>query len=87
MNHAQKKQLRDAAIRDVAAYLLDRADQYDTDSGCWVALTDAAHNLMNGEVDAALNNGDLDKGLYRRVDSWRGPSKPVDPSSGKMEES
>jgi len=47
---------------DYAAYLLDRADQYDTDSGCWVALADAAHNIMLGEVE--------DEETYRRLEAY-----------------
>lgn len=67
---------------DVAAYLLDRADQYDTDSGCWVALSDAAHNIMLGEVEAAKNNGDLDASLYERLKTMTGLARPVDPRLG-----
>lgn len=60
-----------AKRRDYAAYLLDRADQYATASPCWIALSDAAHNVMLGEVEAAKASGDLDAGVYKRVDSWR----------------
>ena len=68
----------------VAAYLVDRADQYETDSPCWIALTDAAHNIINGEVEAALANGDLDAALIERVSAWIGDhdARPVDPSLG-----
>lgn len=59
-----------ASTRDIAAYLLDRADQYDTESPCWIALSDAAHNLMLGEVDASVKAGELDD-LYKRVDGFR----------------
>lgn len=57
--------------RDVAAYLLDRVDQYQTNSPCIVALVDAAVALMNGEVDAAVSHGEFDEGLYARVDGLR----------------
>ena len=68
--------------RDVAAYLLDRADQYETASGCWICLSDAAHAVINGEVQAAKVNGDLDDDLYRRVDGFRGPAPKVAPKMG-----
>ena len=54
--------------RDVAAYLLDRADQYDDGCFCWLALAEAARNIMAGEVEAAKRNGDFDAALYARVD-------------------
>lgn len=69
-------------IKDVAAYLLDRADQYVTDSACWIALSDAAHNIMLGEVEIARRNGDLDRSLYDRLAKIAGRSRPVDPTSG-----
>lgn len=59
---------RAEAFRDVAAYLLDRADQYEAASGSWVALSDAAADIMNGRVDEVKGYGDLDENLYRRVD-------------------
>lgn len=62
--------------RDVAAYLLDRADQYETDSPCWIALADVAQNIMRGEVIAAERNGDFDAALYARVDSMALPIAP-----------
>lgn len=62
--------------RQLAAYLLDRADQYDTDSPCWIALSDAAANVANGEVDLAISHGELeDSALLARVDSMRGKTK------------
>ena len=67
---------------DYAAYLLDRADQYETDSACWVALADAAHNIMLGEVEAAKRSGELDVSLYERLSRMVGGASPVDPSSG-----
>jgi len=77
---------REAAIRDCAAYVLDRADQYADGSGCWVALADASHNMMLGEVDAAKKNGDLGDDLMKRVDGFRQRGsrkpKPVDPMLG-----
>lgn len=66
----------------VAAYLLDRAHQYDADSPCWVALADAASDVVNGEHRQSHVEGDLD-GLIERVRSWRGrPGHPVQPSAG-----
>ena len=70
-------------MRDVAAYLLDRADQYDDGSGCWVAVADCAHNVAIGEVVIAKNEGELDSDLYERVDRMSGAVKPVIPDSGK----
>jgi hypothetical protein len=67
----------------VAAYLTDRADQYETDSPCWVALTDAASNVVNGEVEASDANGDLDPDLRARVALWIGrPPFDVTPKLG-----
>lgn len=70
------------AARDVAVYLLDRADQYVTASPCWVALSDAARNIMLGEVEAAKRNGDLTADLYGRVDGFTGVPRPVVPTAG-----
>ena len=72
------------SARDVAAYLLDRADQYVTDSACWVALADAAHNVLAGEVQAAKRDGELDAELYERMENWGWPEtpRPVDPEAG-----
>lgn len=59
-------------LQYVAAYLIDRADQYDTESPCWIALADAAHNIMNGEFEAAVAHGELDGAdLLDRVARWR----------------
>jgi len=61
---------------DVAAYLLDRADQYDNSNGRWVPLADAAHALMEGAVEEALAHGELqEEDLRRRVRGWakKGP--------------
>ncbi len=72
-------------IRVVAAYLLDRADQYVDGSGCWVALADASHNLMRGDVEVSLLDGQLDPDAFRRVDAFaRGRKKPrpVVPATG-----
>ena len=77
------------AARDVAVYLLDRADQYVTESACWVALSDAAHNVMLGEVEAAKRNGDLTADLYERVDGFIGHidvPRPVVPTAGVNED-
>lgn len=56
---------------DVACYLIDRADQYDTESPCWVALADAAKAVMRGEVEEAVSHGELDDDdIRRRVRRW-----------------
>lgn len=78
--------MMDAGLRDVAAYLLDRADQYVTESPCHIALSDAAHNIMLGEVEAAKRNGDLDAELYRRLAGMVGGVKPVEPTAGVDDE-
>lgn len=72
------------SARDVAAYLLDRADQYVTESACWVALADAAHNVLAGEVQAAKRNGELDAELYERMENWNWPGgvRKVEPTAG-----
>jgi hypothetical protein len=54
----------------VAAYLTDRADQYTTESPCWIALTDAATEVINGEVEEAAHSGELDDDLRARVRKW-----------------
>jgi hypothetical protein len=71
-----------ATLRDVAAYLLDRADQYETESPCWVALSEVAFEVAAGEVEAAKRNGDLDASLYKRLARMTGVARPVDPSAG-----
>lgn len=71
---------------DVAAYLLDRADQYDDDSGCHIAVSDCAHNVAIGEVTTAKNEGELDERLYGRVARMSGVAKAVVPDSGKLED-
>lgn len=56
---------------DVAAYLIDRADQYAAESPCWVALADAAKAVMRGEVEEAVKHGELDdRELRERVRRW-----------------
>lgn len=52
---------------DVAAYLLDRADQYGDDNPCWIALADAARAVMRGDVEEAERTGALEEGLYDRL--------------------
>ena len=56
----EKKPQHDMSNLDIAAYLLDRADQYETDSPCWVALSDAAANVANGDALASWHAGELD---------------------------
>ena len=69
---------------DLAAYLLDRADQYVSDSPCWIALSDAAANVANGDALASLRAGELDdEPLRKRVASMASRGiKPVDPGLG-----
>jgi len=75
-----------AQAQDVfARYLLDRADQYQTDSPCWIALADAAQELANGEAWSDFEHGELDgDDLKRRVKSMaRTPgARSVDPKLG-----
>lgn len=67
---------RDAAVRRetlryLAAYLLDRGDQQDTDGGKWVPLADAAHAIAEGEFEEAWKHGEIDEGdVLERVDKW-----------------
>ena len=60
------------AREDIAAYLLDRADQYATRDWRWNPLSGAAHDIMGGAVDEALAHGELQEPeLRRRVRNWR----------------
>lgn len=70
--------------RHVAAYLLDRADQYATDSPCWVALADAANNVLAGDVEAAVIDRVFDDDLMARVVGMekRARSQNVNPDEG-----
>lgn len=68
--------VREVFARDVAAYLLDRADQYKTSSPCWIALSNAAANIIRGEVQAEKANGTFDAELYARVDAMRRSKVP-----------
>lgn len=70
------------APKDYAAYLLDRADQYVTDSPCHIALADAARNIMLGEVETAKRVGELDASLYKRLATMSGPARAVEPTAG-----
>jgi hypothetical protein len=55
--------------RMVAAYLLDRADQYVDESPSWVGLADAANAVASGEADEAIDCGELDDSpLLTRID-------------------
>lgn len=72
----------DEAARVIAAYLLDRADQYDTESPCWIALAHAAKGVMKGEPLEAERHGEYDADLYRRVDGMRGKAPPVNSRAG-----
>jgi hypothetical protein len=75
--------------RMLAAYLLDRADQYKTDSPSWIPLAKAAEAVVNGDVESAVNHGELDDDtLLARVDrmllraeaSTPAPSPPNPPT-------
>ncbi len=78
-----KHPLRKVVTIKIAAYLLDRADQYETDSPCWVALGDAAMNVVNGAARVASEHGEFDADLLRRVEGMRlQPERPVDPRAG-----
>jgi hypothetical protein len=55
---------------DVACYLTDRGDQYETKSPCWIALTDAAAAIISGEADVASAHGEFDETLRQRVRRW-----------------
>lgn len=71
-----------------ARYLLDRADQYDTDSGCWIALSDAAQEVANGEAWSDFEHGELDgEALKRRVQSMArtAGARPLNPKLGTDE--
>ena len=53
---------------DVAAYLLDRGDQYVTESASWIGLVDAAEAIMKGELHESIDHGELDDpALVRRA--------------------
>lgn len=63
---------RDGMREDIAAYLLDRADQYATRDWRWNPLSGAARDIMGGAVDEALSHGELQEPeLRRRVRNWR----------------
>jgi hypothetical protein len=65
-------------IADVAAWLLLSADSYDNlvnngkiqYQGNGLALREAARELIQGEVDNAIEFGLLDDFLYSRVDEF-----------------
>jgi hypothetical protein len=54
------------------AYLLDRGDQYETDSPCWIALADCAEGVVNDEPDDAARHGEYEPELFVRVSSMVG---------------
>jgi hypothetical protein len=67
----------------VAAYLLDRADQYDTESACWVALADAAGNVLAGEHRRSYEENEFDASLVARVRRMHGRAVArVNPRAG-----
>jgi hypothetical protein len=68
---------RERYRRQVAAYLLDRADQCVTQSASWVGLADAAHAVINGEVEERQRVGELDDPeLLARVDGFAARRAP-----------
>ncbi len=70
----------EVVARKIAAYLLDRADQYETESPCWVALSDAAYNIMAGDATESWNHGELnDPDLLKRVDGFAKLEKSIRP--------
>jgi hypothetical protein len=73
---------------DVAMYLMSRADSYETDSPCWVALSDAAHNIVNGAVEKDLDYNGNEPRERDRVRRWRdktAPERPVVSNAGVEE--
>lgn len=71
--------------RQIAAYLLDRADQYDDDSACWNTLAEAAEEIMSGGVAERVAAGELeDAALLKRVDNFKTGRKriAIDPRAG-----
>lgn len=62
----------------VAAYLLDRADQYTTGSGSWIPLADAAKAIMDGTFDDLAGAGELDDDdLLKRVRGFHETAEKV----------
>jgi hypothetical protein len=59
-----------------AAYCLDRADQYDTSSGTWVGLADAAEGIAKGEASGMLERGETED-LLARVRKLAGFTRPT----------
>ena len=65
--------VRVAFRRQVAAYLLDRADQIETKRWEWNPLADAAKAIVRGEVETAVAHGELaEPELLARVDGFAG---------------
>ena len=56
-----------------AAYVYDRAHQYDHSSGIHAALCEVAHELQRGEGLASLDAGELDDVLDKVPRPKRGP--------------
>lgn len=44
----------------VAAFIRDRAHQFDESSGIFHALLDVAREIENGAIEEAFNHGELD---------------------------
>ena len=78
MQRARKKE-REAC----SAYCLDRADQYDTNSGCWPAVADCAEGIAKGEAAEMVARGETEDLLDRvRKLAWKRRMTPkVDPKS------
>ncbi len=59
----------------IAAYVMDRAQQYDQGSGIVAALYQIAKDIRHGEADQAFQHGELDDILEK----WR----PREPGEGE----
>lgn len=76
----ENKKTAEQKLWDLAAYILDRADQYPTKDPCWIALADVAENIVTGEAANAASHGELDASLYRRLETMKraalAPARP-----------
>ena len=78
----ERLEAAEGAREDVAAFLLDRADQYDTASPSWVGLADAAARVAAGDVEQLVSEGELqEEDLRRRV---RSMAKTGAPGAGDL---
>ena len=58
--------MKATAAETAAAYILDRAEQYDANSGIYAALNAVAWDVAEGEHIASRNHGELDD-LIKRI--------------------